>query len=138
MEEKLREAACFGDSDGLTALLNKGKSVVIIPRQLSYYSFSVPGVDINAQHKINGWTALHWAVKRNNVQCVDILLSRGADKNVFNSQGETAAMLTTNKAVLKSLGFQDVNKKAMDDLTGPATLPRPKTPKTPKVESVSD
>ena len=24
MEEKLREAACFGDSDGLTALLNKG------------------------------------------------------------------------------------------------------------------
>eukprot|EP00095_Tigriopus_kingsejongensis_P001698 maker-scaffold1305_size49401-snap-gene-0.16 protein:Tk01698 transcript:maker-scaffold1305_size49401-snap-gene-0.16-mRNA-1 annotation:"ankyrin repeat domain 40" len=88
MEEKLREAACFGDLDSLTTLLNKG-------------------ADINAQHKINGWTALHWAVKRNNVQCVDILMSRGAEKNIYSSKGEIPAMLTTNREILLRLGVPD-------------------------------
>lgn len=36
MEEKLREAACFGDIDGLVTLLKQG-------------------ADVNGQHKINGW-----------------------------------------------------------------------------------
>ena len=35
-EEKLREAACYGDIDAVSTLLKKG-------------------VNINAQHSINGW-----------------------------------------------------------------------------------
>ena len=35
-EEKLREAACYGDVEAVSALLKKG-------------------VNINAQHSINGW-----------------------------------------------------------------------------------
>ncbi|XP_059095348.1 ankyrin repeat domain-containing protein 40-like [Tigriopus californicus] len=111
MEEKLREAACFGDLDALTTLLNKG-------------------TNINAQHKINGWTALHWAAKRNNAQCVDILLSRGAEKTIHNSKGETPAMLTTQREILVRFGVPEPVKN------GDSThSPRPKTPKTPKSES---
>ena len=35
-EEKLREAACYGDLDTIRILVKKG-------------------VDVNAQHSINGW-----------------------------------------------------------------------------------
>ena len=86
MEEKLREAACFGDLDAVAALVDGG-------------------ADVNGQHKINGWTALHWAAKRNNQRCVELLLGRGADKMVANSKGEVAAQLTTSKAVLQVLGY---------------------------------
>ncbi len=60
---------------------------------------------MNSQHKVNGWTALHWAAKRNNLQCVEALLSRGADKMLFTSKGELAAHLTTNRNVLQVLGY---------------------------------
>ncbi len=54
---------------------------------------------------MNGWTALHWAAKRNNLSCVEALLSRGADRMVYTSKGELAAHLTTNKGVLQVLGY---------------------------------
>ena len=71
MEEKLREASCFGDLDSLVLLLQQG-------------------ADVNAQHKINGWTALHWAAKRNNMRIVETLLTNGADRNLYTSKGEQA------------------------------------------------
>ena len=86
MEEKLREAACFGDLDAVVSLVEGG-------------------ADVNGQHKINGWTALHWAAKRNNQRCVELLLARGADKMIPTSKGELAAQLTTSKAVLQVLGY---------------------------------
>ena len=85
MEEKLREAACFGDLDGLQALIRQG-------------------ADINSQHKINGWTALHWAAKRNNAQCVQILLSNGSNYKLRTSKGEMPYQLTTNDQLRNLLG----------------------------------
>lgn len=67
MEEQLRESACFGDIDGMMRLLRSG-------------------VDVNAKHKINGWTALHWAAKRNNVKGVEALIKAGADQNITNNR----------------------------------------------------
>ncbi len=66
---------------------------------------------MNSQHKVNGWTALHWASKRNNLQCVEALLARGADKMVFTSKGELAAHLTTNRNVLQVLGYSGQHTK---------------------------
>lgn len=61
MEEKLREAACFGDIDSLQILLRQG-------------------VKVNDKHKMNGWTALHWAAKRNEAQVVKV---RKLNKNII-------------------------------------------------------
>ncbi len=93
MDEKLREAACFGDVEGLVTLLSEGSA------------------DVNAQHKLNGWTALHWAAKRNNLACVEALMARGADKMLFTAKGELAAHLTTNKTVLQALGYSGQHTK---------------------------
>ena len=53
MDEKLREAACYGDVESIQKLIAEG-------------------VDINNQHKINGWTALHWAAKRQMTNVVKV------------------------------------------------------------------
>ena len=34
-------------------------------------------VNVNAQHDINGWTALHWAAKRNHLNIVNLLCNHG-------------------------------------------------------------
>jgi len=83
LEEKLREAACFGDIDGVKELL-------------------AHGVNVNAQHEINGWTALHWAAKRNHLNIVNLLCNHGADKNIPTNKGEVAAQLT-GEGVIKVL-----------------------------------
>ena len=54
MDEKLREAACHGDLDALNYLIGQGANV-------------------NDQHKLNGWTALHWAAKRNEKNVINVL-----------------------------------------------------------------
>ena len=56
MEDKLREAACMGDTETLNSLIRNG-------------------VDVNDQHKMNGWTALHWAAKRNEIQAIKVSCS---------------------------------------------------------------
>ena len=43
---------------------------------------------MNSQHRINKWTALHWAAKRNNPEIVKILIENGAEKLVENDTGE--------------------------------------------------
>ncbi len=105
MEEKLREAACFGDLEGLLTLVNQ----VLLSHFLGLFvcvgTDMFQGAEVNSQHKVNGWTALHWASKRNNLQCVEALLARGADKMLYTSKGELAAHLTTNKGVLQTLGY---------------------------------
>ena len=58
-EEGLREAACNGDRDRVQELL-------------------AAGVDANAQNAMNGWTALHWAAKRDREPCVVELLKARA------------------------------------------------------------
>ena len=52
MEENLREAACNGDIEALESILTNG-------------------IDVNSKNKMNGWTALHWAARRQrDLSCV--------------------------------------------------------------------
>jgi len=103
MEEKLREAACFGDIEGVKELIARG-------------------VNTNSQHDINGWTALHWAAKRNHLNIVNLLCNHGADKNIQTNKGEVAAQLTS-EGVIKVLLNAQASKLA----------PLPSTPKEPKL-----
>jgi len=90
LEEKLREAACFGDIDGVKELISKG-------------------VNVNSQHDINGWTALHWAAKRNHLNIVNLLCNHGADKSISTNKGELPAQLTS-EGVIKVLLSANLNK----------------------------
>ncbi|XP_077980414.1 ankyrin repeat domain-containing protein 40-like [Glandiceps talaboti] len=85
MEENLREFACLGNEDGVKKLVEMG-------------------VNINSQHQMNGWTALHWACKRDHVNLAKYLLEHGADKNVQTQKGEKAVHLTTNQQIQELLG----------------------------------
>jgi len=87
MEEKLREAACFGDIEGVKELIARG-------------------VNTNSQHDINGWTALHWAAKRNHLNIVNLLCNHGADKNIATNKGEVAAQLTSEGVIKVLLNAQ--------------------------------
>ncbi|XP_005092472.1 ankyrin repeat domain-containing protein 40 [Aplysia californica] len=83
--ERLREAACVGD----LTLVSKLQS---------------QGVDLNSKNSLNGWTALHWACKRNHEKVVSYLLEKGADKSVANKDGHIPAQLTSNENIRQSLG----------------------------------
>ncbi|XP_022108404.1 ankyrin repeat domain-containing protein 40-like isoform X2 [Acanthaster planci] len=85
LEDKFREAASIGDQDMLDKLLQLG-------------------VNVNAQHRINGWTALHWASKRGHPTIVRHLLTNGADRSLTNGKGETAAQLTDKEEIHSLLG----------------------------------
>ena len=56
-------------------------------------------MNTNSQHDINGWTALHWAAKRNHLNIVNLLCNHGADKNVTTNKGEVAAQLTSEGVI---------------------------------------
>ncbi|XP_008473369.1 ankyrin repeat domain-containing protein 40-like [Diaphorina citri] len=85
LEEQLREASCLGDFEAVCELVSKG-------------------IDINAQHDMNGWTALHWAAKRGQKDIVSYLLKHGADKSLLTSKEETPLALATKPEVRILLG----------------------------------
>ncbi|KAK2708002.1 ankyrin repeat domain-containing protein 40-like isoform X1 [Artemia franciscana] len=105
-EEMLREAACFGDFEAVVELLNRG-------------------VNVNAQHDINGWTALHWASKRNLLRIVEILLINGADVSISTKTGDLAVQLTTDEKIVKAL---DPNKESVMNDTDISDTSLPMTP----------
>lgn len=86
-EEKLREACCYGDNEAVLALITRG-------------------TNINSKHEINGWTGLHWACKRGNVETVRLLVANGADTDLENNQSQKPAQLTTNPQILQLLGLE--------------------------------
>lgn len=45
--------------------------------------------DLNSQNKINGWTSLHWACSRNNVELIEYLSEHGASKEIKNKDGKS-------------------------------------------------
>uniref|UniRef100_A0A1B6EFF4 Uncharacterized protein n=1 Tax=Clastoptera arizonana TaxID=38151 RepID=A0A1B6EFF4_9HEMI len=90
LEEQLREAACIGDIDGVITLLSNG-------------------IDPNARHKINGWTALHWAAKRGHKDIVEILLNHKADKSILTEKGESPLSLTTRSDIYLLLEGEGVS-----------------------------
>lgn len=87
LEENFRGAACIGDLDQLSKFVETN------------------GVNINSRNNMNGWTALHWAAKRNHVTVVRYLLKKGADKEIKNSNGEIAAQLTTMEDIRNILEY---------------------------------
>merc|ERR1712142_390702 len=88
MEDKLREAAALGDLDGL-AILVRG------------------GANVNNQHKMNKWTALHWTAKRNAGQAVKYLLSAGADDKLLDASGRMAGDLSTDPQIREILAITE-------------------------------
>ncbi|XP_076326408.1 ankyrin repeat domain-containing protein 40-like isoform X2 [Tachypleus tridentatus] len=85
LEDKLREAACYGDEESIRLLLSKG-------------------VNINTQQDINGWTPLHWAAKRGHATVVKYLLSQGAEASQTSNKGETPAAVALNEEIRNLLG----------------------------------
>ena len=65
----LLAAAAQGDTHTISSLLNS------------------KSIDINFQNKVNGWTALHWACKMNQIPAIKLLLAHGAKILLnFNNQ----------------------------------------------------
>lgn len=78
---------------------------------------SHPDCDVNAQNS-EGWTALHYAAHM--AAGVDILLSAGANPNLYNEDGNTPLMLAAiegfSKVVNKLAKAKcDVNMKDKSD-----------------------
>ncbi|XP_076379268.1 ankyrin repeat domain-containing protein 40 [Megalopta genalis] len=96
--ERLRKAASVGDTDAVKELLNLG-------------------VDVNAQHIHNGWTALHWACKNGYVDVAALLLKNGADKNIRSDFGETPKFLCSNPQILKLLDTSVDTQLTINDAT---------------------
>ncbi|KAJ2369744.1 hypothetical protein H4S01_000813 [Coemansia sp. RSA 2610] len=69
-EENFREMAALGNLRAVTAYLRSG-------------------VDVNGQNKMNGWTALHWACVRGNIEVAGFLLRAGAKPDVKSHKGQT-------------------------------------------------
>lgn len=84
-EDKLREASALGDMDAIKLIAKSGK------------------VNINHQHKMNGWTALHWAAKRNHSLAVAFLLMSGADDSLTDANGALAGDVTNDPEIRKML-----------------------------------
>eukprot|EP01135_Chromosphaera_perkinsii_P008730 Nk52_evm63s1444 gene=Nk52_evmTU63s1444 len=84
--EALREACCVGDEIAVRRLLARSD------------------MQVNNQHKLNGWTALHWASKRGHWSLVQILLDHGADPNILDATGRSAVQYATDDRVKAILG----------------------------------
>ncbi|XP_049817475.1 ankyrin repeat domain-containing protein 40 isoform X4 [Aethina tumida] len=99
LEEKLREASCLGDTEAVLALLSQN-------------------INVNSSNIVNGWTALHWACKRNHEDIVRILLENGADKTLQTVKGETPASVCTSQNILDLLGvpYKPVNNHMDEEL----------------------
>ncbi|CAF1403009.1 unnamed protein product [Adineta ricciae] len=85
-EELLREYACNGDLHQIRTLLT-----------------NKPNLNINSRNAMNGWTALHWAAKRNHTDVVNYLLDNGADRSVQAHDQSTAAHVCKSDALREIL-----------------------------------
>nr|XP_026691734.1 ankyrin repeat domain-containing protein 40-like [Ciona intestinalis] len=92
--EQLRECCSLGDVTKVQILINSG-------------------VNVNSQNPVNGWTALHWAAKRNHCDVIKLLLENGANKEMLNKDGKSPRELTTNPDVLALLGHNVIIKESV-------------------------
>lgn len=81
LEERLLEAAAIGDLDAVKAIVQTGKA------------------NVNHQHKMNGWTALHWAAKRKHSVVVAYLITSGSDENLADFSGRLPGDVTDDPEV---------------------------------------
>ena len=90
---------------------------------------------MNSQHRINKWTALHWAAKRNNPEIVKILIENGAEKLVENDKGEIAVQLTSCDEVRTLLGWTGQNVSTQNVAKNETTSPTTDEPFVPSYMS---
>lgn len=91
VNETLRECCALGNEEEVLKQLRNGAA-------------------INSQNRVNGWTPLHWATRREHASIVNILLENGADVNVRNNKCEKPVDITTNKDIKTIL--ETAEKKA--------------------------
>lgn len=82
LEQKLIEAARYSSAGGVKILLTRG-------------------VDPNCQDD-NGWGPLHWAVSRDAMNVIGLLMANGANPGLRNAEGKSPADLA------KELGKADI------------------------------
>ncbi|KAJ1658383.1 Ankyrin repeat domain-containing protein 40 [Dispira simplex] len=105
LEEQLREYSALGNARAVRLLLNAG-------------------VDVNSTNAVNGWTALHWACRRNQPIIVDILLNvGGADPTVRNRNGQVARDLTSDGVIRQMLDDYAEKHPTSDSATIQAVNP---------------
>ncbi|CAD1468820.1 unnamed protein product [Heterotrigona itama] len=128
LEERLRKAACVGDTDVVQELLNLGVDVnarqsyngwyfflnllcivyifcvccKMYNKTKTYNAFSCICV-IDLSSFVSKMTALHWACKKGYLDVAALLLKNGADKNIRSDIGETPAFLCNNPQILQLL-----------------------------------
>ncbi|KAJ2496891.1 hypothetical protein GGH96_005498 [Coemansia sp. RSA 1972] len=69
-DENFREMAALGNLKAITAYIRGG-------------------VDVDSQNKMNGWTALHWACARGNIEVAGFLIRAGAKTGIKNHKDQT-------------------------------------------------
>lgn len=101
LEETLREVCCIGDLEKVIVLVGHG-------------------VNVNSQNKVNGWTGLHWAAKRNHKHVVSYLLNNGVDLSICTFKKELALDLTQSKDIKTLLARvgEESARVARDDVSG--------------------
>lgn len=92
LEELLRETACLGDMEKVGVLVRAK-------------------VDVNSQNSVNGWTALHWAARRNHKDVVTYLLQHGANPSIRSFKNEPVADVTQSEEI-KCLLLSEERKNA--------------------------
>lgn len=90
------------DKDGDTPLIKAASCNVPISKISTLKLLISKSAKVNIQNKL-GFTALHYAAEKNDVEAVKLLLANGADKNLKTNDGKTPAELTTNKTIKKLL-----------------------------------
>uniref|UniRef100_A0A158Q790 ANK_REP_REGION domain-containing protein n=1 Tax=Elaeophora elaphi TaxID=1147741 RepID=A0A158Q790_9BILA len=90
------EVCSFGDLEKATTMLKNGE------------------VDRSFQHHSNGWTALHWAARRNHQEIVELLLQAGFDPKSPAKDGRTPLDLVTSK-VVKEILTHSINTKTNEE-----------------------
>ena len=94
LNERLRENCCNGYSHEVLKCIESGAV-------------------INSRNKVNGWTALHWAAKRDHDNIVLILLKHGANPKIENNKGECPIDLTSREDIKRLLSL-DIKKDSED------------------------
>ncbi|CAO0789290.1 unnamed protein product [Mucor circinelloides] len=84
------------------------------------------GVNLNSQHAMNGWTALHWAAHRGHEHVVTALLRSGADPLIETQKGQTALDLAANHEAAAA-----VLRAAVGDKVDVSVGPEPALPIVP-------
>ncbi|KND03736.1 uncharacterized protein SPPG_01194 [Spizellomyces punctatus DAOM BR117] len=102
-EEALREAAAVGNAKVVQHYLTAG-------------------VNVDAQNRVNKWTALHWAAQRSHPDIVRILLDHGADTDLQNTKGQKAADIAKGAEVRQLLNVSP-EEESVEESNTPKFVP---------------